>query len=207
MNKILITYDTESGSTREVAEIIGEEMGKLKAVSELRNVIGNSDISEYDAIIVGSPNWYGKPTPKIKKFLNRFNKELMQKPFAFYFTCMYLTKIEGENSPESIVYEDPQFNIIPKPENEMNMWQKSHAGSFYRKQLSKIIPELKPVSVAVFKGRLDFGKLSFFHTIVMKLITWMVKEIQEGEYINPDEVREWAKKSCVDLLRIKKNGG
>ena len=197
--KVLIIYDTESGSTKEVAEIIGEEMGKLKAESEVRNIVDIGDISEYDAIIVGSPNWYGKPTPKIKKFLQKHNQELIQKSFAFYFTCMCLTKIAGENSPELTVYEDPQFNIIPKQENEMNMWQKSHAGFFYRKQLSKIIPDVKPISVAVFKGRLDFSRLGFFHKIVMKLITLMIKEVQEGEFLNPDAIREWSKKICVDL--------
>ena len=199
--KVLIIYDTESGSTKEVAEIIGEEMNRLKAESDVRNIIDIDDISEYDVIIVGSPNWYGKPTPKIKKFLQRHNKELMQKPFSFFFTCMCLTKIAGENSPESIVYEDPQFNIIPKPENEMNMWQKSHTCSFYRKQLSKIIPNVKPVSVAVFKGRLDFGRLNFFHKVLMKFITWIVKEVEIEEYLNPNAISEWSKILCVDLLR------
>lgn len=199
--KVLIIYDTESGSTKEVAEIIGEEMDKLKAESDVRNIIDIDDISEYDAIIIGSPNWYGKPTPKIKKFLKRHNKKLIQKPFAFFFTCMCLTKIAGENSPELIVYEDPQFNIIPKPENEMNMWQKSHAGSFYRKQLSKIIMDVMPVSVAVFKGRLDFGRLSFFHKVLMKFISWIVKEVKIGEYLNPNAIREWSKKLCIDLLK------
>ncbi|MBC8526706.1 MAG: flavodoxin domain-containing protein [Candidatus Cloacimonetes bacterium] len=199
--KILITYDTESGSTREVAEIIGEEMDKLKAESDVRNIVDVDNISEYDTIIIGSPNWYGKPTPKIKKFLKKHNQELMQKPFAFFFTCMCLTKIEGENSPDLSVFQDPQFNIIPKLKNEMNMWEKSHAGSFYIKQLSKIIPDVKPVSVAVFKGGLDFSRLSFFHKIVMKLITLMIKEVQSGEYLNPDAVREWTEKLCVDLLK------
>ena len=199
--KILLVYDTESGSTREVAEIIGKKIIKCNAKVDVLRVADVHNISEYDAIIVGSPNWYGKPTPKIKKFLKRFDKELMQKPFAFYFTCMCLTKIAGENSSESIVYEDPQFNIIPKPENEMNMWQKTHAGSFYRKQLSKINPDLKQVSVAIFKGRLDFGRLSFFHKIVMKIITLMIKEVQEGEFLNPDAVCDWSEKIYLDLLK------
>ena len=199
--KILIIYDTESGSTKEVAKSIGEEMDKLKSESEVRNIVDIGDISEYDAIIVGSPNWYGKPTPKIKKFLKRYNQELMQKPFAFYFTCMCLTKIASEDSPDLSVFQDPQFNIIPKPKKEMNMWEKSHAGSFYREQLYKIIPQAKPVSVAVFKGRLDFSKLSFFHKIVMKLITRMVKEVQEGEFLNPNAIREWSKKIYFDLLK------
>ena len=199
--KILLVYDTESGSTREVAEIIGKKIIKCNAKVDVLRVADVHNISEYDAIIVGSPNWYGKPTPKIKKFLQKHNQELMQKPFAFFFTCMCLTKIEGEDSPELSVFQDPQFNIIPKPKNEMNMWEKSHASSFYREQLAKIIPQVKLISVAVFKGRLDFSRLSFFHKIVMKLITLMIKEVQSGEYLNPDAVREWSKKLCVDLLK------
>ena len=89
---------------------------------------------------------------------------------------MCLTKIAGEDSPDLSVYDDPQFNITPIPVNKMGMWEKSHAASFYRNQLKKIIPNINPLSVAVFKGRLDFSRLNFFHKILMKVISIMIKD-------------------------------
>jgi menaquinone-dependent protoporphyrinogen oxidase len=194
MNKILIIYFTESGSTREAAEIVGEQLVKNGADVDVFSIEQPVHISSYGAIIIGTPNWYGKPAPKVKKFLKKNQDELSKMPAAFFFTCLSLSEIAAETPPPFPIYKDPVFDQPAKSLNQMTSWEKSHATSLYIRNLSKIAPKVKPAAMAFFKGRLDFSKLSFFHKIVMKLITLMVKEVQACEYLNLEAIGNWANK-------------
>jgi len=47
MNKILVTYATNSGSTAEVAQVIAEELGKNSAKVEVRQIDEATTIEEF----------------------------------------------------------------------------------------------------------------------------------------------------------------
>jgi NAD(P)H dehydrogenase (quinone) len=72
MAKILITYYSRGGNTKEMAQAvqIGVEQEKvdcrLKAVDEV-NV---KELVDYDGIIIGSPTYYGDMASEIKKLLD-----------------------------------------------------------------------------------------------------------------------------------------
>ncbi len=200
MNKILITYFSESGSTRETADIIAKQLLNDGINVDVRSVKDVEQISDYEAIIIGTPNWYGKPVPKVKKFLKKHQNELGKIPAAFFFTCLSLSEIAAEAPPAFPIYKDPIFDQQAKPLNEMTSWEKSHAASLYIRNLAKIAPELKPATMAFFKGRLDFKRLSFFNRMIMKFITLINKEIREGEYLNHEAIRDWAKELSLKLL-------
>ena len=199
MKKILITYFTESGSTREAAEIAGYQLEKDGVEINVCSVNDVKHISSYDAIIIGTPNWYGKPAPKVKKFLKKNQDVLSKIPVAFFFTCMSVSEIAGESPPAFQIYKDPVFAQPQKSLNEMSSWEKSHATSLYIRNLAKIAPNIKPAAMAFFKGRLDFQRLGFFNRMVMKFITLINKEIREGEYLNPEVIRDWAKGLSLKL--------
>ena len=88
MKKILIIYFTESGSTREAADIIARQLWNNGVDVDVFSVKRAGSISSYDAIIIGTPNWYGKPVPEVKKFLKQNQYELSKIPTAFFFTCL-----------------------------------------------------------------------------------------------------------------------
>jgi menaquinone-dependent protoporphyrinogen IX oxidase len=191
MNKLLIIYFTESGSTREAADIIAKQFLKDDVNVDVFSVKQAGSILSYDAIIIGTPNWYGKPASKVRKFLKQNQTELSKIPAAFFFTCLSLSEIAAETPPPFPIYKDPIFDQPAKPMNQMTSWEKSHATSLYIRNLSKIAPKLKLVGMAFFKGRLDFQRLSFFNRMVMKFITLINKEVAAGEYLNPEAIREW----------------
>lgn len=200
MKKILIIYFTESGSTREAADIAAMQLLKDGIDIDVFSVKQVGHISSYDAIIIGSPNWYGKPAPKVRKFLQQKQDELSKKPTAFFFTCMSLSEIAGETPPALSIYKDLIFDQPAKPKNEMTSWEKSHATSLYVKNLSKIAPKIKPAAIAFFKGRLDLKRLGFFNRIVMKFIILINKEVAEGEYLNHDAICDWAEGLAPELF-------
>lgn len=96
--KILIAYYSYSGNTKEVAEAIREKTGgelfEIKAegtypeeyrpmtVQAKKEIAANfrpkllskvADISKYDVIFIGSPNWWGTITPQVSSFLEAYD--------------------------------------------------------------------------------------------------------------------------------------
>jgi len=96
--KILIAYYSYSGNTKEVAEAIQEEIGgdlfEIKTegsypeeyrpmTQQAKKEIADgyrpklttqvADISQYDVVFVGSPNWWGTITPQVSSFLESYD--------------------------------------------------------------------------------------------------------------------------------------
>lgn len=96
--KILIAYYSWGGNTKEVAEAIHEKIGGTlfrietvqaypekyrETVEQAKKEIADSfrpelkekvtDISQYDIIFIGSPNWWGTITPAVSTFLASYD--------------------------------------------------------------------------------------------------------------------------------------
>ena len=96
--KILIAYYSYSGNTKEVAEAIHEKTGgdlfgiktegsypdeyrpmTQQAKKEIQDgyrpklTTSVADISKYDIVFVGSPNWWGTITPQVSSFLESYD--------------------------------------------------------------------------------------------------------------------------------------
>ena len=96
--KILIAYYSYSGNTKEVAEAIHERTGgdlfeiktessypdeyrpmTQQAKKEIQDgyrpklTTSVADISQYDIVFVGSPNWWGTITPQVSSFLENYD--------------------------------------------------------------------------------------------------------------------------------------
>ena len=78
-SKAIIVYESKYGNTKLVAEKIVEgmeEVGEIEAfISEVKEVDLNT-ITEYDVILVGSPNHMGGPVGGIKKFIDKLGMTL-----------------------------------------------------------------------------------------------------------------------------------
>ncbi|MFX1481032.1 MAG: flavodoxin family protein [Promethearchaeota archaeon] len=90
---MLMVYDTKHGNTKRVAELISEglkfDMENDITVENVENINLNKE-EDYDLIVIGSPNHYGKPTKPIKNFINTLpNSSLKGKAFAVFDTYMF----------------------------------------------------------------------------------------------------------------------
>ena len=69
MSKILITYFTRTGNTEMMAKAIAEGI-RINAHVELRRLFEcPKNIESFDAILIGSPNYYHNLTHNLKEFL------------------------------------------------------------------------------------------------------------------------------------------
>lgn len=135
----MVVYDTKYGNTKLVAEKIVEGMMKVK---DMKLIISNikevelQNITDSNAILIGTPNHIGGPTRTIKKFIDKLGKlHLKAKGFT-----VFDTNLGG--------------NQLDKAVNKMV------------KKISEKFPDLElitsglPITVGGMKGPLIEGELS-----------------------------------------------
>ncbi|WP_242942816.1 flavodoxin [Papillibacter cinnamivorans] len=106
--KILVAYYSHSGNTRQIAEIIQKAVGgtlfeiepkaaypvayntvveqaKKEIKARMRPALKLlPDVSEYDAVIIGTPNWWSTAAPPVMTFLE--GRDLSSKQVTFFCT-------------------------------------------------------------------------------------------------------------------------
>ncbi len=73
MAKVLIIYYSRTGNTQEMAESVAEGARKVGTEVEVKKVEATApeDLLAADAVIVGSPTYYGLPAFEIKELFDR----------------------------------------------------------------------------------------------------------------------------------------
>ncbi len=72
MAKAIVVYYSRSGNTKEMAQIIAESMSEANLPTECKSVdkVKAEDLLRYDAIVVGSPTYYGHMAGPIKQLFD-----------------------------------------------------------------------------------------------------------------------------------------
>jgi menaquinone-dependent protoporphyrinogen IX oxidase len=193
MKNAIIIYDTVSGSTKEMGEIIRDELQKNYQVESIRAADVGS-IASYDVVVIGSPMRFGGFTSNIKKFIKRHQSELSHKRVVYFFSILYIVKITEEATPQFAPYLDPNLAMKTISKKMATGMDKAHSIGYYDRVIMKCASEIKPMSIAYFKGRLVLNTLPIFTRILMKIIMLFTNKEQEGDFLNPGAVKEWAAK-------------
>ncbi len=99
-HKILVGYASGSGSTREVAECIAEELESTGVVVDVLEAARVRQLDAYSAVVLGSSIRFGTWLPDALAFLDRFSGALSERPVAFFMTCLTILK-DTENAWET----------------------------------------------------------------------------------------------------------
>ena len=186
MDKILVTYATNSGSTAEVARVIGEELQKTRAQVEVLPVEKASSLEAYDALVVGAPMILGWHRSALK-FLQENRTSLAGKPLAVFITCMSLTKT-GETSIQGVpVTVDENLPKLPQMEGHLTFKEHYSQVSNYLRPILHACPR-PPVSAGIFGGQLNFSNMKWWGMIFVVLIL----QAQAGDKRNWSAIRTWA---------------
>lgn len=90
--KVIVVHESKYGNTRRVAETIIEGIKEIGGIEASLSGLKETDfekITNYDLILIGSPNHMGGPTRGIKGFIDKLSKlQLNGKMFAVFDTYM-----------------------------------------------------------------------------------------------------------------------
>ena len=172
---LLVTYDTIHGSTAEVAEYIGDSLCDQGFRVDLRLLANVEDISEYDAIIVGSAIYQFTWLKDAKNFLKRNQATLAQLPTAYFIVGASMS--------------------VDTPEN-----REAVKKAFVDPVLEKF-PEITPLSIGLFGGAVDFDAnyYNLFEWVVLKILGFILGYTEGADWRNWDTIDAWSKELADEL--------
>jgi menaquinone-dependent protoporphyrinogen oxidase len=157
MGKILVTYASNAGSTEEVANRIGEMLVQTGATVDVLPVDAVDTLTSYQAVVIGSPIHSGKWLPDALTFVQAHQATLKQLPVALFVLGLRLRDESADNQRTAT------------------------------EVIARVIYELKPVSVGLFAGVMDYSKLS-----ALVRLQAQTKGLPEGDYRKWAVIEQWA---------------
>lgn len=168
--KILVAYASYAGSTKEVAEAIGETLAGDSAPVDVLRMRDVKDLSPYRAVVAGSAIQGQKWLPEGMQFVQTHRAELNQKPLAAFLVCITLGMKNAANYRQGV-----------------SEW------------MQPVRALARPVSEGLFAGKMDLNKLPWnLETAKVRLAVKM-GALPDGDHRDWQAIRAWAE-SLLPLL-------
>ena len=187
MDKILVTYATNAGSTAKVAEAVAAEIIKTNPDVEVLPLEKVTTLDGYSAVVLGAPMIVGVHRGALA-FLKQNQAALSRMPVALFITCMNLTRT-GETNVNGIpLFVDQKLALPPQKEGRLSFKESYSTVNNYLAPIFKAAPSVKPVSVAFFGGSLQYFNLKWWAALFALLII----QATPGDKRNWTAISEWA---------------
>ena len=169
--RVLVTFSTKYGATAEIAEKIGEvlqQAGLEADVLPADPAFGRTDLSAYQAVILGSAVYIGRWRKEAVKFLQANEQTLAEKP-----VWLFSSGPTGEGDPVEL----------------LQGWR-------FPGKLQPIVDRIQPRDIAVFHGATDVNKLNFIEKWMLKNVKAPVGDFRDWEAVTSwaagiaDELKE-----------------
>ena len=187
MSRVLVAYATMAGSTVDVAQAVGEEIVKSGLQVDILPIGEIKDLQAYDGVVVGGPmimGWHRESLRFLKK-----NREAFQHiPLAVFVMATSLTQTSETSMDGVPVYVDEKLPKLPTNEDRLNFKERYARLSNYLRPILKATLPVKPVSIGVFGGRLEYGRLKWWAVLFVMLII----QAPAGDRRNWLAIRSWA---------------
>ena len=131
---VLVTYASQYGATKEIAEKMGEVLGNAGVQADILPVDSVKDLTPYRAVILGSGIYAGNWPKKSAAFLTAQEKSLAERS-----VWIFTSGPTGEGDPVELV-----------------------KGQRLPASLQPVADRIKPRDVAVFHGYINPAKINFF---------------------------------------------
>jgi NAD(P)H dehydrogenase (quinone) len=76
MTRVLVVYDSRTGNTEKMAHAVANGAKTIKGTRVVVKKVDDvkmNELTDSDAIIIGSPTYYGNMSGKVKQFIDRTN--------------------------------------------------------------------------------------------------------------------------------------
>ena len=162
-NRVLVTYASRAGSTKEVAEAIGKTLSEGGLQVDVLSMDKVTDLSAYDSVVAGSAIRGSKWLPEAVEFIQRNRSALGGKRLAMFTVCITLAMKNGENYRSAVMGW-----VVP------------------------VRAMLHPLSEGLFAGMLDFSKLPFNWDTLMLRVAVLFGVFPRGDHRDWNAIRSWA---------------
>lgn len=154
-NRVLVSYSTKYGATKEIAEKIGNVLRDAGLHVDVLSVEQVTDVSSYGAVVLGSAVYVGKWRREAAVFLEDFATELSEKP-----VWLFSSGPTGEGDPVEL----------------MKGWD-------FPEDLESLAEQIQPVDITVFHGNLNSERMSFVEKMLIKGIRAPVGDFRDWDSI------------------------
>ena len=141
-SKILVTYASKYGATKEIAEKIGDVLRQAGLQADVVPADGVRDLTTYQAVILGSALYIGKWQKEAVAFLQTHEKILASRP-----VWLFSSGPTGEGDPLALV-EGQRLPATLKP----------------------VVDRIRPRDIVVFGGFINPEKINFLEKYAIKSI-------------------------------------
>ena len=193
MKRVLVTYSTFSGSTAEVAKVIGEEL-RATAQVEVRPMSDVESFEGFEAVVIGGPmilGWHRQA----RRFLRRHRRALEHIPLAIFVTAMSLTDT-GERTVDGVpIVVDPRLAKLPQRAGRLSFKERYARLTNYLRPILRSARPARPRTIGVFGGRLEYGRLPWYAVVFVMVFL----KAPAGDRRNWEAIRSWAVSLRSDL--------
>jgi len=189
MKTILVAYATMAGSTAEVARAVGDEIAKSGALVDVRPIDQVGALDGYDGVVVGGPmilGWHRAAAG----FLRRHRAAFQHIPLAVFVLAETLTRSPAveERLGDVPIILDEALPKLPARPGHLSLRERYALPANYVRPILAAIRPAKPVNIALFGGRLEYGRLKWWAV----LFAMFVIQAPAGDRRNWPAIRAWA---------------
>jgi menaquinone-dependent protoporphyrinogen IX oxidase len=181
--RILVTYTTNAGSTKEVAERVAGSIPPAAGEVTVLPVESVEDITRYRGVVLGGPmimGWHRKT----RRFYKKHRRILAEVPVHVFMTAMRVTDT-GETGDVTV---DPGILVPAANPHKISVKEKFTTRDHYVAPVVGKGSADKPDSIAIFGGKLDYTKLRLFQMLFVMLVVGEAP----GDKRNWKFIEQWA---------------
>ena len=187
MKPILVTDATMAGSEAEVDQAVAEEIERAGLEVDVVPIDTVGDLAGYAGVVVGGPmimGWHREA----RRFLKAHRRALQHIPLAVFVTAISLTHPEERVMDGVPVFVDEKLPKPPAQPGRLSFRERYAQLPRYVRPILAAARPARPVSIGLFAGRLEYGRLKPWAVLfVMGII-----QAPAGDRRNWAAIREWA---------------
>lgn len=187
MKRLLVAYATMAGSTGEVAQAVGEEIGKHGVQVDVLPISQVQTLDGYDGVVLGGPMIMGWHRAAVK-FLKKHRKAFKKIPLAVFVMAISLTKTADMSVEGVPVTVDEKLPKPPVKNDKLNFRERYATLHNYLRPILAATRSSKPASIGIFGGKLEYGRLKWWAVLFAMLIV----QAQAGDRRNWPVIHSWA---------------
>jgi menaquinone-dependent protoporphyrinogen oxidase len=187
MARVLVTFASMAGSTAEVAKVVAEELTGSGAQVDVRCLSQVDSLAGYDGVVIGGPMIMGWHRAALG-FLRQHRAELRRVPLAVFVLAMRLTQTDETTVNGMPIYLDEALPQPPVRHGRLDHKERYAQLANYVRPILAATRPVKPASIGVFGGRLEYGRLKWWAV----LFAMVIIQARAGDRRNWPAIRAWA---------------